>query len=73
MKPRHAFALIVLLLEAPILAPVVVGWVISGLIYATVLTSQRVPARLGCLAERFARHRRRRVRVTGRTSASRAR
>jgi hypothetical protein len=47
MKPRHIFGALVLLAEAPLLAALIAGWLISGLIYAIGLGFERTrqPAR----------------------------
>ena len=42
IKPRHVFATLVLMAQAPILGALVAGWLISGLIYAAALYVERV-------------------------------
>jgi hypothetical protein len=42
---RYIFAGIVLLGEAPILLPFLIGWAITGIIYATVVGAHRLVAR----------------------------
>lgn len=41
IKPRHVFGALVLIGQAPILAPIVAGWLISSLIYAAALGVER--------------------------------
>ncbi len=41
IKPRHVFATLVLMAQAPILGALVAGWLISGLIYAAALGVER--------------------------------
>jgi hypothetical protein len=41
IKPRHVFATLVLMGQAPILGALVAGWLISGLIYGAALCVER--------------------------------
>ena len=52
LKPRHVFAALVLIAEAPILATLVAGWLISGAIYGLVLGVEHVRPQLRAAAAR---------------------
>jgi hypothetical protein len=55
LKPRHVFAALVLIAEAPILATLVAGWLISGAIYGLVLGVEHVRPQLPAAARARAR------------------
>lgn len=46
LKSRHVFAGLVLLAEAPILATLVAGWLVSGAVYGIVLAKEHAGSRL---------------------------
>lgn len=50
LEPRHIFAALILIAEAPILAPLVAGWLISGVLYGLVLGVEHVRPRLRAAA-----------------------
>jgi len=50
MKPRHVFLVVVGLGMLPILAPFVVAWMLTGVLYGAVFAGRRVPSTAGLLA-----------------------
>jgi hypothetical protein len=63
MKPRHLFAAVVLLGESVILAPFVVGWLVTGVLYGMVVAGRR--------ARRGVRERLQQLRLGGHRAGSR--